>query len=287
MLRRLPLIFLLGFAAPALGQTAPSRTLGQTAPTSAPSLLQQLGDEVRQLELRLQPSVVLAAGQIAVIWDTQGHIVIPVSFEGPLAAATQVPIRWPDGREQNAKVVGTDRPTHLTVLQVSADNLQPVQPADAEPSDWQWAVLADADGVTHVGPFSLLRRQTGLLILPDATAAGFVRQGRLINLKRIAPVVKQLIDSGTVHRAALGLVVHEETLGHFGGGVVVDRLLPDGAAEKCGFQPGDRILGTTEQRIDGTMDLALLLARQPENLTLRVARPGSDAVIIIKLTPAP
>ena len=95
-------------------------------------------------------------------------------------------------------------------------------------------------------------------------------------------VVSELLRHGTVRRAWLGVAAHTVPLArrvarHHGlaleSAILVDRVEPQGPAERAGVQPGDRIVGVDEAEVGAIDQLHRALARD------RIGRPTRLALL--------
>jgi S1-C subfamily serine protease len=94
-------------------------------------------------------------------------------------------------------------------------------------------------------------------------------------------VARQLIESGTVKRAWLGVSFQEitpELAAHFGGsfdgGALINAVVPEGPADKAGLRAGDVITAVGDHKIREGHDLLRTVLRHgvDERLTLEVRR---------------
>ncbi len=96
--------------------------------TEGMQLLQSFSNAVAELAENVSPSVVNVnagrRGGTGIVWSSDGHIVTASHVIGRSGAAT---VTLADGRELEAKIVGRDHYTDVTLLKVDANGLTPIQ----------------------------------------------------------------------------------------------------------------------------------------------------------------
>ena len=116
--------------------------------------------------------------------------------------------------------------------------------------------------------------------------------GLAIPVELVAKLVPELVAEGTIRRGALGVKVSSadsQIAAALGAGdrkgLLIDEVLPDGAAAKAGLEPGDVILKLDDQPLLLARDLSLALldSRPGETRTLTVFRDGREVAQEITL----
>ncbi|MCS6799760.1 MAG: Do family serine endopeptidase [Myxococcota bacterium] len=259
--------------------------------------------------------------------------------------AHRIEVLLRDGRRFTASVVGIDPGTDLAILKIDARNLPALGFADSRsvrPGQWVVAVGSPfgLDYTVTVGVVSAVGRagvgmndiedyiQTDASINPGNSGGPLVNlAGQIIGINTmivgrgsgigfavpadIASVVaEQIIASGTVRRASIGVTFQELTpeiaseLGMSGRrGALVSSVVAGGPAERAGVRPGDVIVSVGGRPIEEGRDLLrevlrrrvgetveLGLVRGGQNITLRVGtveRPTPGRVRGRRAQPAP
>lgn len=241
-----------------------------------------------------------AAGFIVAVEGNRGLIAAPQQAVG---GAKEAKVRLPDGREVQAKVLGTDRVTGLACLEIHADNLIAVKPAKAEAvrvGDWVLAIGGPSSGgAITVGIVSAKDRPGqgqlagARVLLTDAFVPEGSSGGPVVNLKgeaigmslpagrgatfgrgrrQLTPVLpiatlRDALDAlargGKVARGWLGVAL-DAAPPEGGRGVRVARAMPGQPAANAGIQNGDVILELDGEKVNGLDGLrALVAARKP------------------------
>jgi S1-C subfamily serine protease len=230
--------------------------------------------------------------------------------------ASSVSVVFTDGRELSARVVGTDPATDLALLRVPEGGLVPVEIGRSENLRVGQLVIAIGNplgfqSTVSTGVVSALGRnlrsqsgrlienviQTDVALNPGNSGGPLVdSRGRVVGVNtamiRMAQglcfaipsatmtwVVSELMTSGRVHRAVLGIVgqnrpVNRRLQREFGlveaSAVEIVSLQADGPAQRAGLRERDVILAMDGRGISSIDDLQRVLARTPAGKTLRI-----------------
>jgi serine protease Do len=249
--------------------------------------------------------------------------------------ASHVKVDLPDRRTFDAKVIGSDAPSDLAVLKIDAKDLPTVRVGNSDRVRVGDVVLAVGNplGVGQtvtMGIVSAKGRATGL---SDGSFEDFLQtdapinqgnsggalvdtRGELvgINSQILTPsggnigigfaipaamaqnVMQQLIKSGVVHRAMLGVTVQPMTsdLARSLGlsdvrGALVASVQPDGPADKAGVKRGDVILDVNGSAVTDSNSLRNRIASLSPgtHAALTVLRDGKQETISAVLTELP
>src|SRR5207248_635815 len=106
-----------------------------------------------------------------------------------------------DGRVQEARIVGSDRQTNLTVLQVvdppAGKPPQPLQLADARPPDGSLVMyLSTGDGTGHLGLWTGGGGgggDHGVVVTVDGRVAGIARYGQFLSGSACRLIAGQIV----------------------------------------------------------------------------------------------
>ncbi len=234
--------------------------------------------------------VISASGYIV----TNAHVV-----EG----AEAITVKFLDGKELEARVIGRDPKTDIALIKVDSENKLPAIPlgdSDAvRPGEWVVAI-GNPFGLEHTvtaGIVSAKHRfidqgsyddfiQTDAAINPGNSGGPLINlAGEVIGINTaIKPrantigftvpinmakqILPQLKASGFVTRGWLGVEIHEvtkELAGEFGtnSGALVTRVLPETPADSAGIERGDVIVEFDGVEIESNRDLPRIVANTP------------------------
>ncbi len=251
-----------------------------------------------------------------VIYRADGHVLTNAHV---VSGGQQFQVTFPDGTTHEAELVGADPTTDIAVLKVDAEGLPVVPLADAMPAVGETAVAIGSpfglDGSVTAGVVSALNRQIttqgGTLvdaIQTDAAINSGNSGGALVNgrgeligintailsrsggnngigfavpISTARNVADQLIDSGTVKQAFLGIrgqTVEPDVAALYDlgadEGVVLVQVDEGTPAEQAGLRRGDIVVGFDGEAVASMADLLVALQRsQPGDVvTLDVVR---------------
>jgi S1-C subfamily serine protease len=304
------------------GGAADGLSAAEIAATVAPSVA------AVEVEAGVSPGGQVVTGQgSAVIIDPDGLLATNTHV---IDGASSVTVVLADGNRHDAEVVGTDPTTDLAVLRVDATELPSATLADDLPAVGATAIAIGSpfglEGSVTSGIVSALDRslvgeggaltgliQTDAAINPGNSGGALVDdQGRVIGINTAilsssgtndgvgfavpAPTIRditdQLIETGTVSRAVLGVAGQDvdprvaaaydlsvET------GALLVRVEPGSAAATAGLRPGDLVTGAGGEPVTSMADLATIVqAHEPgEHLELELLREGRTVDLVVEL----
>jgi putative serine protease PepD len=316
------------------GSTAATTTV--TVPSQG---ISSPGSSIADLYKRVSPSVVEIQTQTASntpfgqqrgagtgtgwVYDEAGHI---ITNEHVIEGATRVTVKFADGTEEQAKVVGTDRSTDVAVLQLddasrapaplalgSAKSLEVGDPVVAigSPFGLQGTLtsgivsalertITAPDGFTIDGAIqtdaALNPGNSGGPLLDDeGHVVGVNSQiasetganngvGYAIPIETVKSVADQLIQSGSVKHAYLGVRVSDGN-----GGARIEEVSDGTPAAKAGLQAGDLVTGIDGKRVRSAAELSGTVAshKPGDELRLEVKRNGKTRTVTVTLGTRP
>ncbi|MDB5754523.1 MAG: peptidase [Massilia sp.] len=242
--------------------------------------------------------------------------------------AKEVTVKLQDRREYRARVLGSDPKTDVAVLKIDAKNL-PVVPigksSDLKVGEWVLAIGSPfgLDSTVTAGVVSAKGRslddsnvsfiQTDVAVNPGNSGGPlFNTRGEVVGINSqiysqtggsqglsfaipidVAYRIKeQLVETGTVKHAKLGVTVQEVNQGFADSfklespeGALVSNVERGGAADKAGLKSGDVIRKLDGQPIVASVDLPamLTLAKPGQKVTMDVWREGKIMQISARL----
>jgi Do/DeqQ family serine protease len=265
---------------------------------------------------------IVRGGGSGVILRSDGYI---LTNNHVVHEARRIDIHLQNGKSFPARLVGADSATDLAMLKIEATGLPQAEFASSENARVGQFVIAigspfGLDYTVTTGVLSAKGRggiganeiedylQTDASINPGNSGGPLVDlHGRVLGINTMIigrgsgigfaipseiaqRVAQQLINSGTVRRAWLGVSFQEitpELAAHFGGnfdgGALVNSVIPQGPADKAGLQPGDVITAVGGQPILAGADLLRTILRHDvgDRLVLDVHRGSKMSKVVL------
>ena len=265
---------------------------------------------------------IVRGGGSGVILRSDGYV---LTNNHVVAQASRIEIRLQNGKSYPATLVGSDEATDLAMLKIDAKGLPEASFASSEKARVGQFVIAigspfGLDYTVTTGVLSAKGRggiganeiedylQTDASINPGNSGGPLVDlQGRVLGINTMIigrgsgigfaipseiaqRVARQLIDTGAVKRAWLGVSFQEitpELAAHFGngfeGGALINGVVPEGPADTAGMQPGDVVTSVDGVRIREGHDLLRSVLRHGvgERLSVHVLRGSKTKKLTI------
>ena len=263
-----------------------------------------------------------------VVYRSDGFI---VTNHHVIDGADELQIEFFDGQVLDGEIVGSDEFSDLAVIKVDQEELAAINTGDSDDLRvGQWAMAfgsplaeelqntvtsgiisaigrysSNGSGVQNYiqtdaainpgnsgGPLVNLRGELiGINTAIYTRTGGYQGIGFAIPVNTVKRVVDQLIDTGQVERARLGVEYIAatkalmEALDLPDGAAQVARLTPDGAAERAGVREGDVIIAIDGEPLENALALSTIIgSKKPgERIRLTVNREGEEKTIRVKL----
>ena len=256
---------------------------------------------------------IVRGGGSGIILRSDGYI---LTNNHVVAEASRIDVRLQNGKSYPATLVGSDSATDLAMLKIDAKGLPQAEFASSERARVGQFVIAigspfGLDYTVTTGVLSAKGRggiganeiedylQTDASINPGNSGGPLVDlHGQVLGINTMIigrgsgigfaipseiaqRVAEQLIESGAVKRAWLGVSFQEITPelaaylgGSFDGGALINGVVPNGPAQKAGLQAGDVVTAVGDTRIREGHDLLRTVLRHGvgERLSLEVRR---------------
>lgn len=241
-----------------------------------------------------QPLVLMTTGMLI---DDAGHAVVPLYVDPSVIGEARLRVMLGDGCVTTARFLGSDRKTNLTILQLADYPKQPVKLAPTRPADGTLTMVIGPDGSCRLVVWNNMHAENGLIVMPDESIAGFAFDGKFLCAAACKPLVDQVVATGAVHRAVLGVRVIEvgrddvlrRQVANLGNrpAIAVLQVQPGSAAERGGLLPGDMILSVDKQPVGDGPTFAAVIAVRRGPTPLTVLRKGHLVQLTVELQPSP
>jgi hypothetical protein len=223
---------------------------------------------------------------MGIVLDDVGHVLIPVFIEKD--ALQGRPLRVVGGGKQfvAAHLVGSDRQTNLTVIQLDSPLGRPVTLAGDRPADGALVMLLSPNGDSgHLSIWTGGQQDRGLLITTGGNVGGFVRLGQYLSGDAMKPIASELIQYGKVRRAALGVLISQAETPDGQRAVRIEQVIEHSAAADGGLRDGDFILSLAGSSVSDVPSFAAAIAERNGQTDLAVLRDGQPVTVTVNLKP--
>jgi len=272
----------------------PSATQPTTRPLN-PGLSQPFSGQMQVTDAPRPVEPALALFAVGLLVDDLGHAVLPVYVDHNVMGDKGWPAVTGEGELTTAKFVGSDAQTNLTVMQLEKHSGTPAALSHNRPEDGVLTLAIARDGSAKLIVWNNQRTEPGFAILTDGSVAGFGFENTFLGASTAKPVVDQLISTGEVHRAILGVVDQEVTkedpvrrLHRELGTLPAIRILivQDGsAAARGGIEPDDLILKIDNEPVGDPSTFAAVIAAKHGNSVLHVLRGEKELDLTVSMVP--
>jgi hypothetical protein len=249
------------------------------------------------------PAAPVATGQdaaftpntVGLLLDERGHVLVPLHVDPAAPDAAPVRVCGPDGRVVQARVIGSDRQTSLTVLQLPQPGGTPLHLAeDDRPVEGSLVLLvAPGDATAKIGLWTGAGRESAVIFSVDGRCAGIARLGQFLSGRACRLIAEQIIRYGSVKRATLGVIITElrrddparqqvPALGDRAA-VRIDQVMPGSAADKAGLRGGDLLLSLAGEPVGDIPGLSAAIAARSGETEFQVLRGGEVVKISVDL----
>lgn len=220
---------------------------------------------------------------VGLLIDADGHVLIPLYIERETIGESPVRVGLSDGKVVDARFVGSDRQTNLTLIQLNTPAGKPVVLSNQKPVDGSLVLyLSPQDGSGRLGLWNGGQQAYGIVFGTDGRAAGIARYGQFLGGSACRLIAEQLIRFGAVKRATLGVLISEirkddplrEQLPVLGtrSAVRVDEVIAHSAADKAGIKSGDLLLALAGESVSDIPSFAAAIAARSGHTELQVLR---------------
>jgi len=241
------------------------------------------------------PTRVVLAEFIGLVLDGQGNVLLPLFVDKNLVGEAQLRVYYGDNQFTTAKLLGADPQTNLAVVKLAQPVGKPIQfSPDIPPMGSLVLLLSPIRRQARLAMWTGGHDEHGVVINSAGKLSGFIRFGHMLEPNTFEPVVKQLIETGTVKRAVLGVIIREvtledptrilypDTLGSKPA-ARVEGIEANSAADKAGLQKGDLILSLGVNPVNDLAHFAAAIATQTGKTELHILRDGQQQTLTVDL----
>jgi S1-C subfamily serine protease len=260
--------------------TSPTDDASGGAATQPHEIVMQLGE--------------FAPNSIGVILDDQGHVLVP-GYVAKEDFPDAIPALLGDGRIVAAKLVGSDEPTQLTVLQLT-DTSAAVSPGfgnEIPQLGTLMMVMSLNPGLNRLAIWPGWEPDVSVLVTLDGHIAGFAAAGGFIPAHRCQSIAQQLIQFGQVKRAMLGVIIgpvpaddpqrkSDPALAD-APALRIHGVLANSPAQQAGLLPGDLILQLGDEPVGDVQNFAAIIAERRGKTDLLILRNGQESTVSVDL----
>ena len=228
---------------------------------------------------------------VALVLDEAGHLLVPLYLEREAGEGRAIRVGDAGGNVAEARFVGSDRQTNLTVLKLVRPAGAPVRLGEADrPADGSLVfVVTPPEGAGKLAVWAGGARDYGLVFSVDGRCAGVARFGQFLGGRACRLIAEQIIRHGAVKRATLGVIVtqlpKDEPVRPAGGTTAsrgtmrVDQVMAGSPAEAAGIRAGDVLLTLAGETPTDIPNFAATIAGRDGPTEIRVLR-GEDVVTV-------
>jgi S1-C subfamily serine protease len=226
------------------------------------------------------------------ILDEDGHLVVPLFLDKEAAEQGPIVVYGAGGSSCAARFVASDSKMNLTVLKMEKMIGRPARVDEKRPPLGSMVMIVTPNQSTaRMAVWTGGVQEFGVVCGLDGKIDGFVRHGQFLNAPLWRPVVRQLIETGVVRRASLGVWVQEIPAGvrpavpGLGGrsAIQVGPVAPGGAADRGGIKTGDYILSLGKKPVDDVPSFAAAIADLDGKTELEILRDGQVRKVVVEL----
>jgi S1-C subfamily serine protease len=221
-------------------------------------------------------------------------VLVPLYVERATAEEQPVRVADPQGRLAEARFVGSDRQTNLTVLKLARPAGEAVRLAeeDRPPKGSLVLLVTPHDGSDKLAIWGVGGREYAAVFLTDGRCAGVARFGQFLSGRACRLIAEQIIRHGSVRRATLGVIVTQVPEGDGasaaapavrGPAMRVDQVISGSPADKAGIRPGDFVVALAGEPVRDIPGLAAAIAARSGPTRIELVRAGQVVTVTVEL----
>jgi S1-C subfamily serine protease len=245
--------------------------------------------------IRPVPTGKLVLVATGLLINHDGYVVVPLYVDRPTVGNSPLNVRMGDGKLTTARFVGSDPLTKLTVIQLENHDGAPATISRGRPDEGSLTLVLSADGGARLVVWTNQHPEPGLIVTADGSIAGFGFNDRLLTAATCKPIVDQIIATGQVRRAVLGVMVREvrkddplrQNTPELGAkpAILVENVEANSPAQLGGLRPGDLILAVGGEAVGETETFAAIIATRRGKTDLQILRDSGALTLPVDLQP--
>lgn len=247
-----------------------------------------------KLESDFKPAPAFTPNNIGLVLDDQGHVLVPLYVEQETAGGQTIRLAGRDGEVREAKFVGSDRQTNLSLLKIEEPLGTPLRVGKDKPAEGSLTLcLAPHDGSGKLLVWNGGAQEYGVVFTPSGEMAGVARFGQFLSGSACKLIAEQIIRHGSVKRATLGVIISEirkddplrqqaPVLGTRTA-MRIDQVMTGSAAEKAGLRSGDLLLALAGEAVSDIPSFAAAIAARSGRTELQLLRDGKVIEVTVEL----
>jgi len=249
-----------------------------------------------KLQMDAKPRAGFAPNNIGLLLDDDGHVLVPLYVERETVGGRPVRLAGADGMPVDARFVGSDRQTNLTLLQVEKPRGKPVKLGSARPDSGSLVLcLAVGDGSGRLGLWTDGAEDNGIIVNTGGEVVGIARYGQFLSGSACKLIARQLIEFGAVKRATLGVLITEiqirqddplrrqhPILGSRSA-MRIDQVIAGSAADRAGLKSGDLVLSVAGEPVNDLPSFAAAIAARNGDTELLILRADKTLKLTVDL----
>jgi len=242
-----------------------------------------------QMNPAAQPNFVPT--HVGLVLDDKGHVLVPIYLERETCVDQPIRLAEANGQIVEAKFVGSDRQTNLTIVHVDGALGKPMPLGDRIDIGSVCLFISPIDGAARLGVWTGGQRDWGYVLATDGHIAGVARAGQILSGSACRLIAGEIEQYGAVRRPTLGVVVRQTVMIDAARNqrVVMQVLdvLAHSAAENAGFKPGDVIESFGDDPISDVSSLAAAMAACNGKTPIQILRNNTSLTLWADLTLPP
>jgi S1-C subfamily serine protease len=265
--------------------TQPTLILVQpTGPSQQPPPQEAPGG---QLEMIGHAANEFAPTHVGVVLDEQGDVLVPIYVEPETCQAQPIRLAASNGQIIEAKFIGSDRQTNLSVVQVNGAGGKPLQLGDRPETGSVCLFVSPIDGSAALGVWTGGPHDWGYVFSTDGQLVGIARCGQIISGSSCRLIADEILHYGAVRRPTLGVVVRELIQIDPQNGqksvMRVEAVLAGSPADQAGIKPGDLLQSVNGQPISDVTTLAASMTACSGPTPIQVLRADQSLALTAQL----
>jgi S1-C subfamily serine protease len=241
-----------------------------------------------QLQMNALRQAEFSPTYVGLVLDDQGHVLVPIYVERETCAAQPIRLVQPDGQMVEAKFIGSDRQTNLTIVEVAGAAGKAMPLGERIDAGSVCLFVSPVDGSARLGVWTGGNGDWGYVLATDGHVAGVARGGHLLSGSACKLIAGEIERFGIVRRPTLGVAVRQMVMVDAAKNqrivMQVENVLPGSPAQKAGLHPGDVLLSVRGEPVYDISSLAAAMAACDGKTELQVLRNDNSMTLSAELT---